>query len=90
MPCLRQHLIAETCVLEPARGVRARKRPIGHVGSDVHDCWPTDRSARLRRQFTDEFRAGVIRTVLDDGNALASHLNPAETAVRECVRRALG
>jgi len=46
---------------------------------------------RARRQFTDEFKAGVVRLVLDDGKtvgAVARDMDLTETAVREWVKRA--
>src|SRR4051812_3106897 len=49
---------------------------------------PTRRS---RRQFTEEFKAGVVRLVLDDGKtvgAVARDMDLTETAVREWVKRA--
>src|ERR1700745_4041419 len=46
---------------------------------------------RARRQFTEEFKAGVVRLVLDDGktvSAVARDMDLTETAVREWVKRA--
>jgi transposase len=46
---------------------------------------------RPRRQFTDEFQAGAVRLVLDDGKtvgAAARDLDLTETALREWVKRA--
>jgi transposase len=46
---------------------------------------------RPRRQFTDEFKAGAVRLVLDEGKtvgAAARDLDLTETALREWVRRA--
>jgi transposase len=46
---------------------------------------------RPRRQFTEEFKAGVVRLVLDDGKTVggvARDMDLTETAVREWVRRA--
>lgn len=46
---------------------------------------------RPRRQFTDEFKEGVVRLVLDDGKtvgAVARDMDLTETAVREWVKRA--
>jgi transposase len=46
---------------------------------------------RARRQFTDEFKGGAVRLVLDDGKivgAAARDLDLTETALREWVRRA--
>src|SRR5262245_45706240 len=46
---------------------------------------------RHRRPFTDEFKAGVVRLVLDDGKtvgAVAREIDLTETAVREWVKRA--
>ena len=48
-------------------------------------------SRRTRRHFTDEFKASVVRLVLDEGKtvgAAARGLDLAETAVRDWVRRA--
>ena len=44
---------------------------------------------RLRRQFTDEFKASAVRLVLDEGQsvgAAARDLDLTETALREWVR----
>ena len=46
---------------------------------------------RVRRQFTDEFKAGAVRLVLDEGKtvgAAARDLDLTETALREWVKRA--
>jgi len=46
---------------------------------------------RPRRTFTDEFKAGAVRLVLEDGKtvgAAARDLDLTETALREWVRRA--
>ena len=46
---------------------------------------------RTRRHFTDEFKASVVRLVLDEGKtvgAAARDLDLTETAVRDWVRRA--
>src|SRR5688572_12089744 len=46
---------------------------------------------RARRQFTDEFKAGAVRLVLDEGKtvgAAARDLDLTETALREWVKRA--
>ena len=46
---------------------------------------------RARRQFTDEFKAGAVRLVLDEGktvSAAARDLDLTETALREWVKRA--
>ena len=48
-------------------------------------------SRRPRRQFTDEFKAGAVRLVLEEGKtvgATARDLDLTETALREWVRRA--
>ena len=50
-----------------------------------------DTPKRARRHFTDEFKAGVVRLVLDEGKtvgAVARDLDLTETAVREWVKRA--
>ena len=46
---------------------------------------------RARRQFTDEFEAGAVRLVLDEGKTVgvvAGDLDLTETALRDWVRRA--
>jgi transposase len=46
---------------------------------------------RARRKFTDEFKAGVVRLVLDEGRtagAVARELDLTDSAVREWVARA--
>ena len=46
---------------------------------------------RPRRQFTAEFKAGVVHLVLDEGKtvgAVARDMDLTETAVREWVKRA--
>jgi transposase len=46
---------------------------------------------RTRRQFTEEFKAGVVRLVLDEGktvNAVSREMDLTATAVREWVKRA--
>jgi len=46
---------------------------------------------RPRRQFTDEFKAGAVRLVLEEGKtvgAVARDLDLTETALREWVNRA--
>jgi transposase len=51
----------------------------------------TKPARRVRRQFTDEFKAGAIRLVLDEGQtvgAVARDLDLTETALREWVKRA--
>src|SRR4051812_20715019 len=45
---------------------------------------------RPRRQFTDEFKAGAVRLVLEEGKtvgAVARDLDLTKTALREGVRR---
>lgn len=45
---------------------------------------------RARRQFTDEFKAGAVRLVLEEGKtvgAVARDLDLTETALREWVKR---
>jgi transposase len=47
---------------------------------------------RARRKFTDEFKAGAVRLVLDEGKtagAVACELDLTESALREWVARAL-
>ena len=46
---------------------------------------------RPRRQFTDEFKAGAVRLVIEEGKtvgAVARDLDLTETALREWVKRA--
>jgi transposase len=46
---------------------------------------------RPRRQFTDEFKAGAVRLVLEEGKTVAGvarDLDLTETALREWVKRA--
>ena len=46
---------------------------------------------RPRRQFTDEYKAGAVRLVLEEGKtvgAAARDLDLTETALRKWVRRA--
>ena len=46
---------------------------------------------RLRRAFTEEFKAGAVRLVLDEGKTVgrvARELDLTETALREWVHRA--
>jgi transposase len=46
---------------------------------------------RPRRSFTEEFRAGAVRLVLDEGKTVgqvARDLDLTETALREWVKRA--
>jgi len=46
---------------------------------------------RSRRQFTDEFKRGAVRLVLDEGKSVGSvarDLDLTETALREWVKRA--
>jgi transposase len=46
---------------------------------------------RPRRQFTEEFKTGVVRLVLDEGKtvgAVARDMDLTETAVRDWVKRA--
>ena len=65
----------------------------GHLpkgGYDVHDGRDTKRK-RTRRQFTDEFKAGAVRLVLDEGKtvgAVARDLDLTESALRNWVEQA--
>jgi transposase len=46
---------------------------------------------RARRKFTDEFKAGAVRLILDEGKsagAVACELDLTESALREWVSRA--
>jgi transposase len=50
-----------------------------------------DRAKRSRRQFTDEFKAGAVRLVLDEGKTIAEvarDLDLTPSAVSGWVRRA--
>ena len=52
---------------------------------------PDTPKRRPRRQFTEEFKAGAVRLVLDEGKtmgAVAQDLDLTESALREWVRRA--
>jgi transposase len=52
---------------------------------------PDTPARRPRRQFTEEFKASVVRLVLEEGKAVratARELDLTETAVREWVKRA--
>jgi transposase len=45
---------------------------------------------RLRLMFTEEFKAGAVRIVLDEGKTvgqMSRDLDPTETALREWVNR---
>src|SRR5437016_5557683 len=49
------------------------------------------RQKRLRRSFTDEFKAGAVRLVLDEGKAIpqvARDLDLTQSALRTWVERA--
>ena len=51
----------------------------------------TKRSRRVRRQFTEEFKAGAVRLVVDEGRtigAVARELDLTETAFRRWVEQA--
>ena len=50
----------------------------------------TDRPRRPRRQFTDEFKAGAVGLVLDEGKSVAQvarELDLTESALRTWVER---
>lgn len=50
-----------------------------------------DRAARARRQFTDEFKAGAVRLVLDEGKTVAEvarDLDLTASALSGWVRQA--
>lgn len=52
---------------------------------------PETKRRRPRRQFTDEFKAGAIRLVLDEGKtvgAVARELDLTPSALADWVRRA--
>ena len=52
---------------------------------------PTPTPKRPPRQFTEEFKAGAVRLVLDQGKSIAGaarDLDLSETALGEWVRRA--
>ncbi len=49
------------------------------------------RSSRVRRSFTDEFKAGAVRLVIDEGKSVgqaARELDLTESALRMWVERA--
>ena len=51
----------------------------------------TEKRQRVRRRFTDEFRAGAIRLVIDEGRSVgqvARELDLTESALRNWVERA--
>ena len=53
--------------------------------------WKTASARRVRRRFTDEFKAGAIRLVLDEGKtigAVARDLNLTASSLAEWVKRA--
>lgn len=49
--------------------------------SPMSDVATTSKSRRVRRQFTDEFRAGAVRFVIDEHRSIAK-----VAAVRSAVR----
>lgn len=54
-------------------------------------CMPETKRRRPRRRFTDEFEAGAIRLVLDEGKtvgAVARELDLTPSALADWVRRA--
>jgi transposase len=58
---------------------------------DTMSRMPETKRRRLRRQFTDEFKAGAIRLVLDEGKtvgAVARELDLTPSALADWVRRA--
>ena len=66
----------------------------GHLPKGGYGCprWRTQRKPRrLRRQFDDEFKAGAVRLVLDEGKTVgrvARDLDLTESALRVWVDRA--
>jgi transposase len=57
----------------------------------MSDSAPTPKSRRARRQFTDEFRAGAVRLVIDEHGSIAQvarGLDLTESALRLWVDRA--
>ena len=57
----------------------------------MSDRWRTHAKRRTRRQFTDEFKAGAVRLVLDEGKtvgAAARDLDLTESALRDWVEQA--
>ena len=58
--------------------------------STMSDVAPTPKSRRVRRQFTEEFRAGAVRLVLDEHRSIAQvarELDLTESALRLWVDR---
>jgi transposase-like protein len=39
--------------------------------STMSDVAPTSKSRRVRRRFTDEYRAGAVRLVIDEHRSIA-------------------
>ena len=66
----------------------------GHLpkgGYDVQNAIQTSADAGARRQFTDEFKAGAVRLVIDEGKSVgevARELDLTESALRMWVERA--
>lgn len=59
--------------------------------STMSDTAPTPKSRRVRRQFTEEFRAGAVRLVIDEHRSIAQvarELDLTESALRLWVERA--
>jgi len=59
--------------------------------STVSDVAPTPESRRARRHFTEEFRAGAVRLVIDEHRSIAyvaRELDLTESALRPWVNRA--
>ena len=59
--------------------------------STMSESAPTPKSRRVRRQFTDEFRAGAVRLVIDEHRSIAQvsrELDLTESALRLWVDRA--
>jgi transposase len=57
----------------------------------MSDSAPTPKSRRVRRPFTDEFRAGAVRLVIDEHRSIAQvsrELDLTESALRLWVDRA--
>ena len=83
------------------RDVAARSLPTlglirsrGHLhrgGYDAQNGAKQDRAKRARRQFTDEFKAGAVRLVPDEGKTVAQvarDLDLTPSALGGCVKRA--
>ena len=67
----------------------------GHLPKGGYDVQHGDKQGgrRARRQFTDEFKAGAVRLVLDEGKtvgAVARELDLTASALRDLGRAGAG